>query len=116
MRAVSAHPDGKTVASFQWGTLSSQAVGIEAAGRPTTLPPLTLKPGETYTAGIWLTCLRDGCLGRPEKPGVYRVEAVFVYSDLGGWPAPDQDVVARSGAVEVVIEPDDDMKTSWRLR
>ncbi len=110
-------PHSKPVASFHWGTLSSTAVGIDDAGRPTTkLPTRTLKPGEKYTAGIWLSSLRD-YLEVP-SPGVYRVEAVFVYGDLGGWPALDQDFVARSQGVEIVVGAPDgqDKKPSWRLR
>jgi hypothetical protein len=107
--------DGKGVASFHWGTLSSQAVGIDTTGQPTTkLPTLTLQPGETYTAGFWLTSLRDYL---PVPPGNYIVQAVFVYHDLGGLPAPEQRFVSQSQAVTVdVEEPKDDKKLSWRLR
>jgi hypothetical protein len=106
--------DGKAVASFHWGTLSSLAVGVDPqTGRPSTpVPTRTLKPGETYTAGIHLSSLRD-YLSVP--PGRYRVEAVFVYGDMGGWPAPDQDFVARSEGVEIAVEQDDDKKPVWRL-
>ena len=110
--------DEKIVASFHWGTLSSQAVSVDSQGKLVTpLPTLTLKPGETYTAGVWLSTLSDCCQPRPERPGVYSVEAVFVYSDLSGWPQPDQDFVARSEPVEIVVgKPDGDKKPSWRLR
>jgi hypothetical protein len=47
-----------------------------------------LEAGDTYTSRIYLGTLADCCQGLPEKPGVYWLEAVFVYSDLGGWPAP----------------------------
>lgn len=106
--------DRKAVASFHWGTLSSLAVGVDPqTGRPSTpVPTRTLKPGETYTAGIYLSSLRD-YLDVP--PGVYRLEAVFMYGDLGGWPAADQDFVARSGTVEIAVEQDDDKKPVWRL-
>jgi hypothetical protein len=106
-------PDGKPVASFHWGMLSSQAVGIDGAGRPTTrLPTLTLQPGETYTAGFWLTSLRDY---RPVPPGNYIVEAVFVYHDLGGLPDGEQRYVARSEGVWIVVEPEDDKYPVWQL-
>jgi hypothetical protein len=106
--------DGKAVASFLWGTLSSQAVGIDDAGRPTTkLPTLTLKPSEIYTAGIYLTSLRH-YLDVP--PGDYTVEAAFVYHDLGGVPAPEQNFVAQSEAVKIVVgAADGDKKPSWRI-
>jgi hypothetical protein len=109
--------DGKAVASFHWGTLSSQAVSVDQQGKLVTSLP-TLKPGETYTAGIWLSTLSDCCHPRPERLGLYRVEAVFVYSDLGSWPQSDQDFVARSGTVEVEVgepQPGDKFR-AWRLR
>jgi hypothetical protein len=79
-----------------------------------TLPTLTLKPGETYSTGIHLSSPRDYM---EVPPDVYHVEVVFVYSDLGGWPAPHQDFVAWSGAVEIeVIETVAAGKErSWRL-
>jgi hypothetical protein len=58
------------------------------------------------------------CQPRPERPGAYNVEAVFVYSDLGGWPQPEQDFVARLGVVEIVVgepQPGDRFR-AWRLR
>jgi hypothetical protein len=69
-------------------------------------------------AGIHFRSLSDCCHPRPERPGTYSVEAVFVYSDLGGWPAPDQDLVSWSGAVEIEVsdpQPGDRFRT-WRLR
>jgi hypothetical protein len=89
-----------------------------ACRRPSPpLPTHTLQPGETYTAGIYFRNLADCCHPRPERLSTYRVEAVFVYSDLGGWPAANQDYVARSGTVEIEVgEPDaDDKKPVWRL-
>jgi len=108
--------DEKGVASFHWGTLSSTAVGIDDAGRPTTkLPTLTLNPGETYTAGIWLSSLRDYI---DVRPGHHRVEAVFDYSDLGGWPAANRDFVARSKPIEIEVSgpQSGDRFRAWRLR
>ena len=107
------------MASFHWGSLSSQAVSVDSRGKfVTPLPTLTLKPSETHTAGIWLSTLADCCQPRSERPGVYHVEAVFVYSDLSGWPEPNQDLVARSGSVEIVVgEPQPvDQFWAWRLR
>jgi hypothetical protein len=93
---------GKIIAQFHWGTLSSQLVTLDpATGRPAgPVPTKTLHPGEAYTAGIYLGTLRD-YLDVP--PGRYRVEAVFVYDDLGGWPDGEQRFVARSGGVEVEV-------------
>jgi hypothetical protein len=109
---------GKAVYSFHWGSLSSLAVGVDPkTGRPTTrLPTRTLKTGETYTAGIYLSTLRDY---RDVFSGLYRIEAVFVYSDLGGWPAPNQDFVARSGTVGIAVTSWDRNngreKNNWRI-
>jgi hypothetical protein len=107
---------GKIVEQFHWGSLSSVAVRIDDAGRPTTkLPTRTLAPGEAYTAGIYLGTLRD-YLEVP--PGRYGVEAVFTYDDLGSWPDGEQHFVARSETVEVEAgEPGaDGKKQSWCLR
>jgi hypothetical protein len=106
----------KIVEQFHWGSLSSVAVGIDDAGRPTTkLPTRTLQSGETYTAGIYLSTLRDYLDVSPSR---YRLEAVFVYDDLGGWPELGQHFVARSGAVGVEVGERDagDTKRPWRLR
>jgi hypothetical protein len=111
---------GEPVASFRWGTLSSWLVRVDPeTGQPTTrLPTQTWNPGETYTTMIPLQALREGCNGRPKNPGRYRIEAVFVYSDLGGWPAPNQDFVARSQSAEVEVrDPQSgDKFRAWRLR
>jgi hypothetical protein len=48
----------------------------------------------------------------------YRIEAVFVYSDLGGWPESDQDFVARSEPVKIEVgdrQPGDRFR-AWRRR
>jgi hypothetical protein len=108
--------DGKIVEQFQWGSLSSVAVGIDDAGRPTTkLPTLTVQPGEAHTAGIYLSTLRD-YLDVPA--GRYRLEAVFVYGDLGGWPDGEERFIARSGPVEIEVGKSGagGKKPSWRLR
>jgi hypothetical protein len=108
--------DGKPVASFHWGTLSSQAVSIDDSGRPTTqLPTLALTPGESYTAGIYLTSLRH-YLDVP--PGHYTIAAVFVYESLNDFPQAGQHFVNRSQAVTVDVEEPDapGKKPAWRLR
>jgi hypothetical protein len=76
------------------------------------VPTLTLQPCETYSTGIYLTTLRDYL---PVPPGDYTVEAVFVYSDLGGLPDGEQRYVARSEGVWIVVEPDDDKHPVWQL-
>jgi hypothetical protein len=109
--------DGNIVASFHWGTLSSPAVSLNSQGKLVApLPTQTLKAGETYTAPIWFSSLAEYC--PVEKPGVYSVEAVFMYSDLGGWPQQDQDFVARSEGVEIEVgDPQEgDKFRAWRLR
>jgi hypothetical protein len=55
------YAEGKIVGQFHWGSLSSQLVTVDpATGRPTgPVPTKTLQPGETYSAGIYLSTLRD---------------------------------------------------------
>jgi hypothetical protein len=79
------------------------------------VPRKSLQPGEAYTAGICLTTLRD-YLDVP--PGRYRIEAVFQYGDLGGWPEDEQHFLARSGAVEIEAEESGaaGKKQAWRSR
>jgi hypothetical protein len=106
---------GRIVAQFHFGSLSSRAFQVDDAGRPTTpLPTLRLEPGESYSAGIHLNTLADN-LDVP--PGRCRVEAVFTYADLGGWPEPHQHFVARSGAVTVEVGESGPgaNKPVWRL-
>jgi hypothetical protein len=108
----------RVMPSIRLGRLSSLLVTLDRAkAKPTlTLSTLTLLPGETYTAEIARRSLTNLCVDNPKKPSTHTVEAVFVYHDLGGWPESQQDFVARSGTVEIVIgEPDGDKKPSWRL-
>jgi hypothetical protein len=107
---------GKVVSEFFWGTLSSTLVRWDADGRLSHPPPLLkLKPGETYTAGFYLSLLEE-YLEVPGGPGRYRLEAVLAYTDLGGWPEPHQRYLARSApvAVEVSAKAAGE-ETGWKL-
>jgi hypothetical protein len=104
--------------SFCLGTLSPAPAKFNAkTNRPEPLPPvMTLEPEETYATGIHLRDLRNGCSG-PSGPGNFRLEAVFLYEDIEGYPAAGQRFIARSQPVEIVVgKLDDDKRPSWRLR
>jgi hypothetical protein len=103
--------------SFCYGTLSPLPVGFNAkTNRPEPLPPvLTLQAGETYSAGVRLLDLRNGCSG-PGAAGAFQLEAVFLYEDIEGYPVAGQRFVARSQSVGIVVgKSEDETRLSWRL-
>lgn len=69
--------------------------------RPGDTPPVfVLKPGGTYRERVPLDSIREDGKGSGLR-GRIRLEAVFAYVDLYGYPEPNQEYFARSNAVDV---------------
>src|SRR5581483_848338 len=85
-------------------------------GRPEPLPAvLTLQPGDTYSVGIYLHDLRDGCSG-PGAPGSYLLQAVFLYEDIEGFPQSGQRYAARSTSVAIDVRSRlNDGRLDWHV-
>ncbi len=66
------------------------------------LPVTTLKPGEADTSTLYLS-VASGRNFQRLWPGRYSLEATFQYRDRGGFPSPNQQMLARSERIPIRV-------------
>jgi hypothetical protein len=100
-------PNGRPVSHLRWALYSSQMVIVDPqTGRPAEeVPVITLRPGESERHPVQLSLLFEE-LASKVPSGRYAVQALFTYSDLGGFPEPNRDLFARSAPVPVEVGTD----------